>query len=104
MLAYFCSVKANMMQMVIGNTLFTASIQWFVHAMLSQMGIVTMYNSTIRRLHSLGLDKKATFKALGHAIIAGKVQLHLLYDNINQYHCTWRANLMTWNMLESGTM
>src|SRR5260370_39787077 len=104
MLAYFHSVKANIMKTVIGNTLFTASIHWLVHAMLSWMGIVTVYNSTIKRLHSLGLDKKATLKVLGCAIVAGKVQLHLHYDNINQYHHAWRANLTTWNALESGTM
>ena len=43
-------------------------------------------------------------KVLGCAIVAGKVQLHLHYDNINQYHHAWRANLTTWNALESGTM
>jgi len=86
MLAYFWSVKANMMQTVIGNILFTASAHQSVHAMLNRMGVVTVYNSTIGRLHSLGLDKKATLKVLGHMVITGKIQLHLLYDNINQYH------------------
>ena len=86
MLVYFWSVKANMMQTVIGNILFTASAHRSVHAMLNRMGIVTAYNSTIGRLHSLGLDKKVMLKVLGHAVIAGKIQLHLLYNNINQYH------------------
>ena len=89
MLVYFHSVKANMMQTVIGNTLFTASAHHSVHATLSRIGIATTYNSTIGQLHSLGLDKKATLKTLGCAIVTGKVQVHLLYDNINQYHCTW---------------
>ena len=48
MWAYFHSVKANMMQMVIGNMLFTASAHHSVHATLSRIGIVTAYNSTIR--------------------------------------------------------
>ncbi len=86
MLAYFRSVKANMMQTVIGNTLFTTSAHQSVHGMLSHMGIITAYSSTIGQLHSLGLDKKVTLKELGHAIIAGKIQINLLYDNINQYH------------------
>ena len=86
MLVYFQSVKANMMQTVIGNILFTVSAHQSVHAMLNHMGIVTAYNSTIGQLHSLGLDKKATLKVLGCAVITGKIQLHLLYDNINQYH------------------
>ncbi|KAF8331032.1 uncharacterized protein EI90DRAFT_3016490 [Cantharellus anzutake] len=77
-LAYFRSVKANMMQTVIGNTLFTTSA------------------------HCLRLDKKATLKAIGHTVVAGKVQIHLLYDNINQYHQAWRANLTTQSALESG--
>ncbi len=41
MLAYFHSVKANMMQMVIGNALFTASVHQLVHGMLGCMGIMT---------------------------------------------------------------
>ena len=102
MLAYFQSVKANMMQTVIGNILFTASAHQSVHAMLNCMGIVTVYNSTIGRLHSLGPDKKVMLKVLGRTVIAGKIQLHLLYDNINQYHRAWRANLTTQNALESG--
>ena len=103
MLAYFHSVKANMMQMVIGNTLFTTSVHQSVHGMLGHMGIMTAYGSTIGQLHSLGLDKKVTLKELGCAIIARKIQINLLYDNINQYHQAWRANLTTWNALESGT-
>ncbi|KAF8337097.1 uncharacterized protein EI90DRAFT_3014036 [Cantharellus anzutake] len=104
-LVYFRSVKANMMQTVIGNTLFklfTTSAHRSVHAMLGRMGIATAYSSTIGRLHSLGLDKKATLKAIGCAVVAGKVQIHLLYDNINQYHRAWRANLTTQSALESG--
>ncbi|KAF8342323.1 uncharacterized protein EI90DRAFT_3011819 [Cantharellus anzutake] len=97
-LAYFRSVKANMMQTVIGNTLFTTSAHRSVHAMLGRMGIATAYSSTIGRLHSLGLDKKA----IGRVVVAGKVQIHLLYDNINQYHQAWRANLTTQSALESG--
>ena len=102
-LAYFRSVKANMMQTVMGSTLFMASAHRSVHAMLGRMGIATAYSSTIGRLHSLGLDKRATLKKLGRVVIAGKIQIHLVYDNINQYHQAWRANLMTQNVLESGT-
>ena len=91
------------MQTVIGNMLFTVSAHCSVHATLSRIGIATAYNSTIRQLHSLGLDKKAMLKTLGHAIVTGKVQVHLLYDNINQYHHMWRPNLTTRNALESRT-
>src|SRR5258708_35418726 len=91
-----------MMLTVIGNILFRVSTNWSVHAMLNHMGIVTAYNTTIGGRHSLGLDKKAMLKVLGCTVITGKIQLHLLYDNINQYHQAWRANLTTQNALESG--
>jgi hypothetical protein len=42
-------------------------------------------------------------KALGHVLVSREIQIHLIYDNINQYHRAWRASLTSQNSLESGT-
>ncbi|KAF8342093.1 uncharacterized protein EI90DRAFT_3011643 [Cantharellus anzutake] len=102
-LAYFHCVKVNMMQTVLGNVLFTTNAHWSLHSTFGHMGLVTSYSNTLERLHSLGQEKKATLKALGCMLVAGEIQIHLLYDNINQYHRAWRANLTSQNRLESGT-
>src|SRR6266581_180390 len=96
-LAYFHCVKVNMMQTVLGNVLFTTNAHRSLHSTLGCMGLVTSYSNTLGRLHSLGQDKKVMLKALGRTLVAGKIQIHLLYDNINQYHQAWRANLTSQN-------
>ncbi|KAF8322770.1 uncharacterized protein EI90DRAFT_3020036 [Cantharellus anzutake] len=75
--------------------------QWSVKMPLRGQGVV---EATTRGIPGcLGQDKKATLKALGHMLVAREIQIHLLYDNINQYHRAWRANLTSQNRLESGT-
>ncbi|KAF8335424.1 uncharacterized protein EI90DRAFT_3120516 [Cantharellus anzutake] len=76
-LAYFRYVKANMLQTVLGNVLFTTSAHWSLHSILGHVGLVTAYSNTLEWLCSLGQDKKAMLKALGCALVAGKIQIHL---------------------------
>ncbi|KAF8318295.1 uncharacterized protein EI90DRAFT_3021078 [Cantharellus anzutake] len=102
-LAYFHYVKANMLQTVLGNVLFTTNAHRSLHSILGHVGLVTAYSNTLERLHSLGQDKKAMLNALGCTLAAGKIRIHLVYNNINQYHRAWRANLTNQNKLESGT-
>ena len=89
--------------MVIGNILFTTNAHRSLHSTMGHMGLATAYSNTIDRLQSLGQDKKTILKGLSHVLVVGGVQIHLLYDNINQYHRAWRANLTNQNRLESGT-
>ena len=44
-----------------------------------------------------------SLKAIGCLAVGGKVFIHLIYDNIDQYHKSWQLSLESHTSLKSGT-
>jgi len=56
-----------------------------------------------KHLHSAGEAAATGLKAIGHLAVEGKVFIHLIYDNVNQYHKSWPPSLESRTSLKSGT-
>ncbi|KAF8302082.1 hypothetical protein DL93DRAFT_500602 [Clavulina sp. PMI_390] len=103
MLLYHRNIRCNIMQSIIGTTLFSTNAHRTVHAILSRLGLSVAYSTTTSSLHNLGFSASQKLLSIGRLMMNGVLSAHVVYDNINQYRRDWHSSLGSKNHLESGT-
>lgn len=100
---YDRNVSANVLQSMIGTTLFSTQSNRSLHSLMSRIGVSIAYTTTTTRLRLLGKSARAKVLEIGREVVAGTKFVHILFDNVNQYRAGWNPSFGSKASLESGT-
>lgn len=75
-LAYNRNIHANILQSIMGATLFGTRANKSIHAIMSRIGLSVAYSTTVDRLHALGHSAKLSLLEIGRRVVAGLVYIH----------------------------
>ncbi|KAF8307580.1 uncharacterized protein EI90DRAFT_3026412 [Cantharellus anzutake] len=103
MMLSFRNQRINRIQSILGMLMFAMNTNQTTVSILRWIGLVVAHSTTHNWLHMAVAGASANIKAIGHQVVENKVSVHLVYDNLNQYHQEWRPSLDNHTSLESGT-
>ncbi|KAF8330033.1 uncharacterized protein EI90DRAFT_3016966 [Cantharellus anzutake] len=72
-------------------------------SILNRIGLVVAHTTMHNWLHSAAESAAENLKVIGCKLVQNELSIHLVYDNINQYHRCWHPSLESQTSLESGT-
>ena len=103
MFLYMRNISLNKLQSIISVLLFSTNTERSVQSIFGRLGLSVAYSSTVDRLYSMSNVAAHCIHELGEKWMRCEASFHIVYDNINQYHKSWRPSVASQTSLESGT-